>query len=95
MAAFRSARPGTFPTQECAVNAVNAIFKEIRKTLDKGEKVVITGFGKFDLTTTAPREGRNPRTREPVMIPARRHARFTPSPSLRESLRAESESESK
>lgn len=87
MAAYESARPGTFSSQEAAVNAMNAIFSEISKSLCNGDKVVITGFGKFDLTRTKPRVGRNPRTREPVEIPARCHARFTPSPVLRESLR--------
>lgn len=87
MAAYESARPGTFPNKEAAVSAVNAIFDEISKSLVRGDKVVVTGFGRFDLSATAARTGRNPRSGEPVEIPARRHARFTPSPSLRASLR--------
>ena len=87
MAAFDSAKPGTFPNREAAVNAVNAVFDEIAKTLCAGEKVTITGFGRFDLSNTKAREGRNPRTSEPVQIPPRRHVHFLPSPILREQLR--------
>ena len=89
MAAYDSARPGTFPNKEAAVNAVNAIFDEITKSLASGDKVVVTGFGRFESSTTTARVGRNPRSGEPVDIPARRHARFAPSPALRAKLRAD------
>ena len=87
MAAFDSARPGTFPSRDAAVRAVGVIFEEISKNLASGDKVVVTGFGRFDLSQTAAREGRNPRSGETVQIPARRHVRFTPSPALKAAIR--------
>ena len=38
--------------------------------LKKGEKVQLVGFGTFELSERAAREGRNPRTKEPITIPA-------------------------
>jgi len=53
-----------------AKKAVDAVFSEITNTLKSGDKVNITGFGSFGVTETAARQGRNPRTNEPLNIPA-------------------------
>ncbi len=42
----------------------------IRESLDRGESVTLRGFGSFRVTQRAARKGRNPRTGEPIEIPA-------------------------
>ena len=51
--------------------AVNTIFSSIQKALIQNDKVQIIGFGSFELKTHTARKGRNPRTGEPVQIPAK------------------------
>jgi DNA-binding protein HU-beta len=55
---------------------VDAVFNITEQTLEKGEKVVISGFGVFSVANVAERMGRNPRTGEKVPIPARRTVKF-------------------
>jgi len=59
-----------------AKKAVDAVFKTISDTLKSGDKVNITGFGSFGVTETAARQGRNPRTNEPLNIPAGKRPSF-------------------
>ena len=67
--------------------AVNDALDVIGETLAKGEEVVITGFGKFEVTERAARTGRNPRTGDPVEIAACKVVKFKPSKSLKESVK--------
>ena len=53
-----------------AADAVEAVFNTIASTLGKGEQVAIVGFGSFQVKRRAARQGMNPRTREPIQIPA-------------------------
>lgn len=55
---------------------VDTLFKIAEETLDKGEKVVISGFGVFSMAEVSERMGRNPCTGEKVKIAARRNVRF-------------------
>ncbi|MBR6760360.1 MAG: HU family DNA-binding protein [Alistipes sp.] len=55
---------------------VDALFDLTEETLEKGEKVVISGFGVFSVAEVAERIGRNPRTGEQVKIAARRNVKF-------------------
>ena len=50
------------PSKKDANTIVNALFDEIVSSIRNGEKVVITGFGSFNLVTTEPKKGRNPKT---------------------------------
>lgn len=89
LAVFEKAPAGMFTNREHAVAAVNMIFDEIFDAVCRGDKVVITGFGRFDTSETKAREGKNPKTGTPVDIPGRRHVRFTASPGLRGKLNDE------
>ena len=55
---------------------VDSLFSIAEETLNKGEKVVISGFGVFSVAEGSERIGRNPRTGEKVKIAARRNVRF-------------------
>ncbi|NND61290.1 MAG: HU family DNA-binding protein [Gammaproteobacteria bacterium] len=53
-----------------AGDAVEAVFDTITKALSKGDNVALVGFGTFTVKRRAARTGRNPRTGEPLQIPA-------------------------
>lgn len=63
--------------------AVNVVFDRIEAALARGEDVKISGFGTFRRITTKARTGHNPRTGEPVEIPARNKAKFKASSKLK------------
>lgn len=54
----------------------------IESTLKSGEKVVSIGFGTFDIKQTVARNGRNPQTGKPMIIPAKQTVRFRPGKNL-------------
>ncbi len=62
---------------------VDEIFEEIRKSLESGENVRISGFGNFLLRDKSVRPGRNPKTGEEVDISARRVVSFKSGQKLR------------
>lgn len=55
---------------------VDKVFEEMSKSLKNGEKVVITGFGSFNMFVTQTKNGRNPKTGEKLMIPPMKKIRF-------------------
>jgi len=65
---------------------VNTVFAIISETLAKGESVIITDFGKFEAVPTKARTGRNPKTGEPVKIPAKKVIKFRPGKGLKEQV---------
>jgi integration host factor subunit alpha len=71
-----------------ATELVDLIFKLIKDTLSKGEKVKISGFGNFSIRDKGARKGRNPQSGESMMISARRVLSFKPSEILKEDIMA-------
>jgi len=59
-----------------SASAVSATLEAIKEALAKGEKVQLIGFGTFDVFQKAARTGTNPRTKEKIMIPAKKAVRF-------------------
>ena len=55
---------------------VNAFFEEIRLALEHGENVKISSFGNFEVRQKPDRPGRNPKTGDVYLIPARRVVGF-------------------
>ncbi len=53
-----------------ATIALDAVVKAIMDGMKKGEKIQISGFGTFEVKEKPAREGINPRTQEPIKIPA-------------------------
>ena len=76
------AETSTVPKSEIK-KIVDSLFDITEQTLDKGEKVVISGFGVFSVINTAERIGRNPRTGEKVRISARRSVKFRSSTGIK------------
>ena len=64
--------------------AVKIILHRMSDALAGGERIEIRGFGSFTSVPRPARIGRNPRTGEPVAIPARHAPHFKPGKELRE-----------
>jgi integration host factor subunit alpha len=67
-----------------AKEILDGFFEEIRKSLERGEQVKLSGFGNFDLHEKKERPGRNPKTGEEIPITARRVVSFKPGHKLKE-----------
>ena len=57
-------------TKKDAESALKAFIDSVQEALENGEKVQLVGFGTFETRDRAAREGRNPRTKETITIPA-------------------------
>ena len=68
---------------------VEMIFDTMKETLEKGEKIKISGFGNFVVRAKRPRMGRNPQTGQEIEISARRVLTFRPSQVLKQALNKE------
>ena len=69
-----------------ATDVVEATFEIIKGSLEKGEKVKISGFGNFVVHTKRPRKGRNPQTGKEIVIAGRKVLSFKPSQILKKGL---------
>ena len=81
-----------FSKRESA-DIVEMIFNTMKETLEKGEKIKISGFGNFEVRDKRARVGRNPQTGEVIEISARRVLTFKPSQVLKNALNPGSEAE--
>ena len=72
-----------------SVKVLESILEIIKKTLENGEDVLITGFGKFYVKEKRKRRGRNPQTGEDLMLGSRKVVRFKCSGKLRERVNEE------
>ena len=66
--------------------AVNATLAAVANALADGDKVQLIGFGTFEVKERAAREGHNPFTGEKIKIAASKHASFSASKALKDSL---------
>ncbi len=73
-------------TKKEAETVVNATLDAIIEGLAKEGKVVIPGFGSFEVRTKTAREGRNPRTGEKIKIAAKRTPAFKPGKAMKEAV---------
>jgi len=62
------------PTE--AKDTLENLFEIMKSTLATGEDIMISGFGKFQVTEKAPRKGRNPATGETMILEKRRIVTF-------------------
>jgi len=69
-----------------SVKVLESIIEIIKKALENGEDVLITGFGKFYVKEKKKRRGRNPATGEDLMLGSRRVVGFKCSGKLREKM---------
>ena len=69
-----------------SVDLIEKLLEIIKRTLENGEDVLVSGFGKFCVKEKGQRKGRNPATGEPMMLKARRVVTFKCSGRLREKI---------
>jgi len=74
-----------FTKSECA-EIVETLFEIVKKTLEEGEDVLISGFGKFSVKDKNQRRGRNPQTGNPIMLSPRKVVTFKCSGVLRQKI---------
>ncbi|MBR5108912.1 MAG: HU family DNA-binding protein [Clostridia bacterium] len=73
-------------TKKEADAVVNATLDAIIDGLAKEGKVIIPGFGSFEVRNKTAREGRNPRTGEKVKIAAKRAPAFKPGKAMKDAV---------
>lgn len=70
-----------------AGKALDAVIDSIKRSLKKGDKVTLVGFGTFSVSKRKARKGRNPRTGEEIKIPASKVPKFKAGKALKEAVR--------
>ena len=73
-------------TKKEAAAAFDAFVNFISDSCSRGERCTVPGLGTFAVTHRKAREGRNPRTKEKITIPASMNVRFKAGKDLRDSL---------
>jgi DNA-binding protein HU-beta len=63
-------------TKADAGRALDALITAVTKTLKKGDKVALVGFGSFSVSKRAARKGRNPQTGKEIKIAAKKVVKF-------------------
>lgn len=69
-----------------AERAINIILDDVIDALKRGQRVNVSGFGTFSVSTRQARVGRNPKTGESIRISAGRSAKFKAGKQLKDSL---------
>ncbi len=72
---------------------VELVFDTLKETLERGDKIKISGFGNFQVRNKKARVGRNPQTGKEIEISARRVLTFRPSQVLKVALNTAAEAE--
>lgn len=73
-------------SKQKAASAVDAVIEAIKGSLKSGEDVRLVGFGTFSVSNRAATTGRNPRTGDPIKIPASKQPKFKAGKDLKEAV---------
>ena len=73
-------------TKKDSEKALKAFTEVVAKELKKGEKIQLVGFGTFEVSERAAREGRNPQTGETMKIAASKSPKFKPGKALKDEV---------
>lgn len=77
---------GVFSSKAEAERKFDAILATIEETLKAGEEINFIGWGKFEVVEKAERIGRNPKTGEEIIIPAKKTVKFKAGKTLVEKM---------
>ena len=69
-----------------AEKALQSFVDVITEELKKGEKIQLVGFGTFEVSERAEREGRNPQTKQTITIPASKAPKFKAGKALKDAI---------
>ena len=73
-------------SKKAAGEAVDAVLETITGVLRSGGEVNFTGFGKFHVAERGARQGKHPRTGQPIHIPASKVPRFSAGAKLKQAV---------
>ena len=73
-------------TKKQADEVISAFLEVVTEAVANGEKITLVGFGSFERRERSEREGRNPKTNEPMTIPATRVPAFSPGKLFKEKV---------
>ena len=73
-------------TRKKSIETVETVLELIKRSLESGEDVLISGFGKFSINEKAERKGRNPATGREMMLATRKVVTFKCSGKLRDTI---------
>lgn len=73
-------------TQKETAEIINALMETIEKTVSKGKKVTLVGFGTFEARKRAARTGRNPQTGKEIKIAAKTVPAFSAGKKFKEAV---------
>ena len=76
-----------YQSPQSSGQSLDALLEVIGKTLKKGEKVTVVGFGSFSVRKREARQGRNPKTGAPLKIPAARTPIFKAGKDLKDTIK--------
>jgi len=74
-------------TQKQAALVIDEFINTIAETLATGEKVVVTGFGTFEVRNRVERTGKNPRTGETIVVPEQKTPAFRAGKLLKDAVK--------
>jgi len=74
-------------TKKQAGAALDSVLEAITGALKKGDSILLTGFGKFEVRTRAARTGINPKTLEKIKLPATKVPAFKPGKALKSAVK--------
>ena len=74
-----------FPRKK-SIELLETLLEIIKKSLETGDDILISGFGKFCVKKKAERKGRNPATGDDLMLPPRKVVSFKCSSILRDRI---------
>lgn len=74
-------------SKAAAARALDSVVGAIKGTLKKNGSVTLVGFGTFRVSKRKARTGRNPRTNQPIKIPAAKVPKFTPGKALKDAVK--------
>ena len=74
-------------SERLAEESLDVVLEEITKALSRGEAVILTGFGKFEVKSLKERTGVNPRTGERIKIPLTKAPKFRAGRRLKDAVR--------
>ena len=74
-------------SQKATGDIIAATLETIEKTVKKGHKVTLVGFGTFEVRERAAKQGRNPRTGEAMEIPASKLPAFRAGQALKDAVK--------
>jgi DNA-binding protein HU-beta len=74
-------------SKAAAGKALDSFIDGVKKSLKKGNKATLVGFGTFSVSKRAARKGRNPRTGETIRIKASKTPKFTAGKAFKDALK--------